>query len=244
MRQFAAIVVDDLHLDAKDRPPRLGLDPPLALRIEPGVLCLQRRDGAERAHFGHAPALHHIDAARLEGGHQRGRHRRAAGEHAAQCRALGAGRRQMRHEIEPHRRYPEAQRDAFRLEQFVEAGAVEARPRPYQLRPVHRRGIGGGPAASVEQRHDRTHHIRCGHRDRMRQRCGERVDHCRAVAVEDAFWVAGGAGGVAKRRGVALVELGPVEILALGREQSVIGRQHRQRRLRLAEEDDPAVLGQ
>ena len=57
MRQLAAGIVDDLHLDAEQRAALLGADRELRLRIERGVLGLQHRRRADRAHLGHAPAL-------------------------------------------------------------------------------------------------------------------------------------------------------------------------------------------
>src|SRR5579862_6828463 len=78
----------------------------------------------------------------------------------------------------------------------------------------------------------------------MRERSGERVDDRRAVAVERAFRVARRARGVAQGRGSPLVELGPLEIRALAGNEAVVGRNYRERRLRMPQEDDPALLGQ
>jgi hypothetical protein len=70
------------------------------------------------------------------------------------------------------------------------------------------------------------------------------MQHRRAVAVEHALGFAGGARGVAERAGSLLVELRPVEVVALGRDQIVVERDRRKRGLGAAEQNDPHVLGQ
>ena len=79
MRQRASLIVDDLHLDPKDRPPGLALDRHDRLGGGIAVLRLRHGGGAERAHLGHAPALDDADAVPvLERVDQGRRHRRAA----------------------------------------------------------------------------------------------------------------------------------------------------------------------
>ena len=212
------------------------------------MLRLQCRRRAERAHLGHSPALADMDAAAFERLDQRRRHRRAAGQDPAQGRAARAGRREMGLEAEPDRRHAEAHRHALGLEQLVEARAVEPRPGQHQLRPVHRRGIGGAPAAGVKQRHHRADRVARRHRDRVGERDAEGMQHRRAVAVERALGIACRAGGVAERGGGPLVELRPFEIPVLGRDQPFIaGRPRRPvagSALSLGQQNNPAVVSE
>ena len=128
--------------------PCFALTPLCAVRVEAQMLRLQRRGRAERAHLGHSPALANLDAVAGE----RLDHRSAAPQ--SRRKAAGAeveqrvpGRGEMRLEAEPNGRHAEAQRHPLGLEQLIEALPVEPRPGQYELRAVHRRGVGDAPAA-------------------------------------------------------------------------------------------------
>ena len=60
-RQLAAVVVDDLHVDAEDRAALLVLQIACAPRRGSSrCFALQRAQRAERAHLGHAPGVQHL----------------------------------------------------------------------------------------------------------------------------------------------------------------------------------------
>jgi hypothetical protein len=69
------------------------------------------------------------------------------------------------------------------------------------------------------------------------------MQHGGAMAVERPLRVAGGAGGVAQGRAGPLVELRPVELIAVLSDQLVIDAGHRQRCRRLAQQYEAAVFG-
>ena len=55
-----------------------------------------------------------------------------------------------------------------------------------------------------------------------RQTLGQRVEHHGAVRIDDAFRLAGRAGGVAHRHGFVFVEVGVVEFAAGGRQEALV----------------------
>src|SRR6516162_1396053 len=68
------------------------------------------------------------------------------------------------------------------------------------------------------------------------------MQYCRAVAVERAFGIARGTGGVAQGRGGSFVEFEPLELFALIGDPVVIDPENRQRCLSLAQQYNAAVL--
>ena len=91
----------------------------------------------------------------------------------------------------------------------------------------------------VEHRHHRQHRVDRAQAEGVRQVDGKRMQQRRAVRVQHALRVAGGARGVAERRGGALVEARPVDQGRGGGEQRLVGdegeagerrRFHRRRR--------------
>ena len=137
MRQAAALGVDDLHLDAVHRPALHRLDGDLLRDRQVAMLALHRADGADRAHLGHAPAMHDRDAVfRLEGlDHGVGRGR-AADEEALEARRLPAARLHLLQHAEPHRRDAERQADALGLEQLAQARPIQAEPGKTSFAPT------------------------------------------------------------------------------------------------------------
>ena len=81
------------------------------------------------------------------------------------------------------------------------------------------------PAVDVEHRHHRQHHVGRAGAQAVGQRRSHRVQHGRAVAVEHALRVAGGAAGVAQGTGGVLVEAGPVVLVAVRRQQVLVAQQ-------------------
>ena len=94
--------------------------------------------------------------------------------------------------------------------------------RHHQRGAGHHRGVGQPPRVRVEHRHDRQHPVGPGQPADDAEPDRHRVQVRRPVAVDHALRVARGAGGVAHRRGVALVEIGPVEGVVRGGQQLVV----------------------
>ena len=88
------------------------------------------------------------------------------------------------------------------------------------LQPGHRRRVGNAPAVGVEHRHHGQHH-RSGRKvedvGRDDRHC---VEHGRAVLVEHALRISGGAAGVAQAAGIALVAFVPAVIAVFSRKQA------------------------
>src|SRR5262249_13650359 len=62
LRQVVAGIVDDLHLAAEHRAAGLGGDGEALGVGQAALAAVETRRRAERAHLGHAPALHDLDA--------------------------------------------------------------------------------------------------------------------------------------------------------------------------------------
>ena len=139
-RQRLVGIVGDLHLDAERRVALLLLHVQQRVAREVRQLRLDRADGAERAHLGHAPGVEHLNAVILFEGLDHGaRAGRAADHDAFQIRKLAAGLFQMLQQQQPDRRHGAGAGDLVFVEQFVDRGAVELRARHDQRRAGHRR---------------------------------------------------------------------------------------------------------
>ena len=77
----------------------------------------------------------------------------------------------------------------------------------------------------MEHRHHRQHHVARGNVERIGQRRRKRMNHGRAVRVQHALRVTGGARRVAQGRRGVLVQLRPFEIAVLGRDQFLVTKQ-------------------
>ena len=205
----------------------------LRLAGERGVFRLHGAERAERAHLGHAPGVHHLDAVDvLEGLGHGARAGRAADHHALEMRQLAAGLFQILQQHQPHRRHRGGEGHFVGVEQFVDRGAVHLGARHHQRGADHRRREGERPAIGVEHRHHRQHDVARGDALGIRQRRHEGVQHVGAVRIEHALRVAGGAGGVAHAGGGVLVERRPGEIAVDFGDPVFIGDRVLQRRLR------------
>ncbi len=93
----------------------------------------------------------------------------------------------------------------------------------------------------MKQRHDDEEGIARRQRHAVRRAGAEGVQHRRAVAVHDALRIAGGAGGVAERRGGVLVEGRPVVLGRSFRQQVLVAEKRPdfdgRQALRFAERD-------
>ena len=178
MRQFAAVLADDLHVDAEHRAALLGLHRHALLGAQRLVLGLQRARGAQRAHLGHAPGVQHLHVvALLEGAHHRRRAGRAADDGAAHgaelrlfastwasspCHTVGTPAETVT---------PSASNSSCRL--------LPSRngPGKHQLGADHAGRIRQAPGIDVEHRHHRQDHVARRAVQRIGQRRGVGVQH-------------------------------------------------------------------
>src|SRR5690606_13722267 len=76
--KIAPLVVGNLHLDGERREPLLALELDQLLALETTQRVLDRADGADRTHLGHAPGMEDFDPLNLERlDHRAGRRRSA-----------------------------------------------------------------------------------------------------------------------------------------------------------------------
>jgi len=223
VRQLGAVVVDDLHLDAIDRPALLLLQGQALLGRETGVPRQEVADAAQRRHFGHPPGVDDEGTElRREALAHCPRRRRTADDDTPQaeflCR-LQAGRLDVLLQHQPHRWHAERQRDPLVAQQFVDAAPVECRSRHHQPRAAHRARVGHSPGVDVEHRHDQQDTLVRTDRQPVDRAGSPGMQHRRAVRVEHAFRIAGRPRGVTERGGTVLVELRPREIAGLSGEQ-------------------------
>ncbi len=209
--QFLAVRPDDLHVDAIDGAALFGEDGVAILALQPLLTALQRADGAQGRHLGHAPGVQHLHVVLLvEGAQHGGRAGRAADHRAPHGReaepvGLGMGQKPL-----PDGRHAGGKGHALALEQVVERLAVHRRAREDDLGAGHRRGVGQAPGVDVEHRHHRQDRVARAEVQRIGRHRGIGVQHRRAVGIEHPLGVARGARGIAQRRGEVLVQLRPV----------------------------------
>ena len=102
---------------------------------------------------------------------------------------------------------------------------VQSRSRKNELRADHGRGIRNAPGVDVKHRHDGQHDA---HADRFLASGSEVAETCRSVerwVYRTPLGLPVVPGGITEAGGGTLVELGPVEILALRGEQLFITQQ-------------------
>ena len=151
------------------------LDVELRLAGQLRIFRLHGAERAERAHLGHAPGMHHLDAVDvLEGLGDGARAGRAADHHALEVRQLAAGLLEVLQQHQPHRRHRGGETHFVGVEQFVDRGAVHLGARHHQRGADHRRREGERPAIGVEHRHHRHHHVARGDALGIRQRRDDR----------------------------------------------------------------------
>ena len=224
-RQFPAFAVHDLHVDAEDRPPLLEQELFLVIRTHARVLGLERGKTAERAHFGHAPRM---DAAHAVAVAELAQHRWRAGGTAnhdtVEARELQLVLTHVGKQAEPDRGHALRHRDLFRLEEFVDALSVQLRAGQHELGAVHRGEIRRTPGIHMEHRHHRQDHVLRRGTAYIGQRRAERVQHGRAVGVEHALRIAGGARGVAQAGRSEFIEHRPGVVAGFGRQKFLIAK--------------------
>ncbi len=225
-RQLVAVAVDDLHLHAVDGA-ALALEHLLPGFVRQAVvLAHQLAGGAQRRHLGHAPGVDHLHAERIERADHGRRARRAADHRTAERRKLQALALHVLQQAEPHRRHAGGEAHLLLLEQFVQRGAVQLRPRKHQLGAHQRHRIRQAPGIDVEHRHHRQDHVLRRAAQRIGQRRPIRMQHGGAVRIQRPLRIAGRARRVAQAGGGVLVEQRPGVLGAL-RGQQVFVAQHR-----------------
>ena len=220
-----AVVVHDLEVHAPDAASLLELDLDQFLARQRVVPGQQLADHADGAGLGHAPALHDLGAELVLEALQHGaRHGRAADAYAldAQRARVDVGMRiQVLEQHQPHGGHALREGDLLVAHELVDALAVQVRAGQHQPCAGHGRRIGRAPGVGMEHGHDEHHGLARVQAEGVGRQLHQRVQHGGAVRVQHALGVARGARGVAQRGGRALVELGPVEVLALVAHQLV-----------------------
>ena len=205
--------------------PCLAFIAPQRRGIGMAMLLLGLRERADRAHLGHAPGMHDLDAVFiLEAVDHRRRAGRAADDEPLQGREAQLALGHVVQQPEPHRRHAGAHRHLFALEELVEAFAVERGAGQHELRADQHRRIRQAPGIHMEHRHDRADHVARREIEAIGQRRAVGMQHRRAMLIERAFGIAGRARGVAKRRGQPLIEDRPDEIVALGCDEILVAK--------------------
>ncbi len=219
--QHRLVVGHDARRDAAEQPALGAPVAPLLL-----LRAAQRRQPqrGDRRGLGHPPRLAHHDAvALLQRLLQRDRDGGAPAQHEPQRVEPGAGVRvEVLKHVVPHRRHPAREGRAALGHEAHQRLGLQPAVGHAQRGAAHHRRVGQPPGVGVEHRHDRQHPVLEGEPAGVAAAHRHRVQVRRAVAVDDSLGVAGGAGGVAHGRGVALVDLGPVEGRLGGREQLLV----------------------
>ena len=200
-RQFIAVIVDDFHCNAEHAVTLPGLYSVPVLRGELLHRRTQRADRAEGAHLGHAPGLHERDAELLvELSNHAERDRGAPHQGALERFERQPVLFQVSQQQRPDGRDTGREGDLLVVQQRRKRSRVaHFRPRENQFRADHRRVIGQAPGIGVEHGHHGQDAVLAAQPDGVGHAACIGVQHGGAVAVEDAFRVAGGTGGVAER---------------------------------------------
>ncbi len=118
------------------------------------------------------------------------------------------------------------------VEQLVDRRAVELGAGHDQARAVHRRAECQRPAVGVEQRHHRQNDVAGRKPEHVGHRGRERMQHVRAMRIDDALGISGRARRVAHAGGVVFGDLDPLEIAVDGGDPVFIGDRVLERGLR------------
>ncbi len=188
-------------------------------------------DRGERARLGHAPGLDDADAVTLlEALHQDARHGRAAAHDQAERREVERGLLAVAQQVVPDRRHRGGDRRLLARDQARERRRLEEAPRQHEVGARLPGGVGQAPGVGVEHRDDQEDAVAVVQRVGGAARDRERVQAGRAVAVDDALRVAGGAARVAHGGRRALVDRRPREAGPLGGEQLLVAQHVRSER--------------
>ena len=167
------------------------------------VLRPWARDRGHRRGLGHPPGVQDRHARRPVRLRQRPGHGRPAAEdplHRRQVVVLQQGQR-----AQPDRRHARGDGDPVALQQPEYTLRGHVRAGEHHARPGQQPGVRQAPGVDVEHRHHRHEHVALREAQPVRRQRDQRVQQRRPVAVDHALRVAGGAGGVAHRRGAVLV---------------------------------------
>ncbi|TSE37786.1 hypothetical protein Tfont_00784 [Tepidimonas fonticaldi] len=250
-RQFAPVRIDDLHVDAKDRPPLLEADFHLLFLGQRQVLVLQRAQRAQRAQLRHAPSVQHLHPVLLaEGGDHRRRAGRATDDRALERRQAQPIRPHVGQQHLPDGRHAGGKRHPLGLQQFIDRFAVELPAGEHQLAPDGRRRIREAPGIDVEHRHHGQHGVARAQAHHVRQRRGVGVQDGGLVAVERRLRVPGGAARVAHAACRIVGKARPVVGGRMGADPGLVAHQigHRAvgrqpRQVRVVAQRHPALDG-
>ena len=232
-RTRIALFVHQTHLHARHRAAALGA--PHGLVLGRGV-ARRNRHTAHGACFGHAPALQHGHAPALaHAADQRGRHGRAAGDDRAEAGHIHGILEIRLQQIVRQRGHQRGDGGARLPHHRADVCGLEIRPGHDEIRtrePCRKRQP---PGIGMEHRGQQQDAVVLSDTEGVAPERGQGVQEDAAVAVDDAFGITRGAGGVADHRGIALLQFGPRESARVrGEQRLVIRYAHRGRQFHRA----------
>ena len=124
-------------------------------------------------------------------------------------------------QVREDRRHAAHQRGALRGDQAGERLGAQEAVRQDQVGAGERRAVRQPPRVDVEHRHDREHAVLASQTEPVAHERRRRMQADRAVRVEHPLGVARRPARVAERGGLALVELGVVEVPSPGRLEQI-----------------------
>jgi hypothetical protein len=129
----------------------------------------------------------------------------------------------MLEEAHPYRRHAEAERTFLLDGELIEVLAIQMRSRQHQLGAAQSGRIGNAPGVDMKQRHCEQGAVGAAQLQAVHLADQQGMKIGRAVAVEHALRVAGGAGSVAQRRCRVFIEQRPLIVAILLRNQVFVG---------------------
>ena len=110
---------------------------------------------------------------------------------------------------DPDGRHRASEGHLLGLDEPADVGRLDIRAGEDLVGAHHDRAVRQAPGVGVEHRHDVQDAVVLGKAEQVGRGLGEAVEEHRAVRVDDAFRMAGGAGGVAHAGGIGLGERWP-----------------------------------
>ena len=188
--------IDQPQLHERVRPSLPGPGGGAGVLVRVVVLGARGRDRGVGGRLGHAPPVQERQA---DCGPVGLRQRPGGGRPAAEDRPE---RRQVelvevRPRAHPDRRDARRDRDAVSRHHAEDRQRRHVRPGEHEARPGQQAAVGHAPGVRVEHRHHGQHDVPLRQREEVGGEGDQRVQQRRAVAVDHALRVAGGAGRVA-----------------------------------------------
>ena len=195
-------------------------------------MAFQFADSSKWRGFGHAPKMQDVEIVLVERAHESLWRGRAADDDAngpVEFPSAGIFLERGEH-AEPNGRHSASDGDVFLADQIQNAFGVDIRPRQNQARPSHSARIRQAPGVGVKHGSHGEDSVMVADREGIDPEFSERMQHQRAVRVDDTFRVASGAGRVTHRCAIILIDGRVLKVIArVGEEFFVVQSTFRQR---------------